>query len=118
MSINPITENGMSIDSRATALRDRQFTERRARVDRMFAALLVIQYVAGIIGALTVSPFAWEGKLRVLHLHVWVAVLGGAGITLLPVLLAIFRPGATITRHVIAASRVLASALVIHRTGG
>ena len=33
-----------------------------------------------------VSAFA--GKERVLHMHVWVAILAGAGITLLPVMLA------------------------------
>jgi len=108
----------MTIESRAAELRDRQLAERRARIDRMFAVLLVVQYIAGIAGALWVSPFAWEGKLRVLHLHVWVAVLGGAGVTLLPVLLAIFRPGSKITRHVIAASQMLSSALLIHLTGG
>lgn len=106
------------IDARAKELTDQRLHDRRVRIDRMFAGLLIIQYLAGIIGALTVSPFAWEGKLRVLHLHVWVAVLGGAGITLLPVLLAIFRPGAAFTRHVIAASQMLSSALLIHLTGG
>ncbi len=92
--------------------------ERRVRIDRMFAVLLVVQYVAGIIGALLVSPYAWEGKERVLHMHVWVAVLGGAGIIILPILLAIFRPGTVMTRHVIAASQMLSSALLIHLTGG
>src|SRR5258706_16071758 len=51
-------------------------------------------------------------------MHVWVAAIGGAGIAILPILLAIFRPGATITRHVIAASQLLMSALLIHLTGG
>ena len=104
--------------ARASELREEHLRARRARVDRMFAVLLAIQYVAGIIGALTVSPYAWEGKVHVLHMHVWVAVLGGAGIAILPILLAIFRPGTTITRHVIAASQMLSSALLIHLTGG
>jgi hypothetical protein len=67
---------------------------------------------------MVVSPFAWQGKERVLHMHVWVAVLAGAGITLLPVLLAWLRPGSTLTRHVIAASQMLSSALLIHLSGG
>jgi hypothetical protein len=91
---------------------------RAKRVDRMFAVLLAVQYVAGIIGALLVSPYAWEGKDRVLHMHVWVAILGGAGIIILPILLAMFRPGTLMTRHVIAASQMLSSALLIHLTGG
>jgi hypothetical protein len=104
--------------ARTAELRDAQLTVRRAKVDRMFAVLLGVQYVAGIIGALAVSPYAWEGKERVLHMHVWVAILAGAGITLLPVLLAIFRPGTVMTRHVLAVSQMLSSALLIHLTGG
>jgi len=107
-----------STAARATELLDAQMNNRRATVDRMFAALLVVQYIAGIAGAFAVSPYVWQGKERVLHLHVWVAVLAGAGITVLPVLLAIFRPGAVLTRHVIAASQMLSSALLIHLTGG
>jgi hypothetical protein len=107
-----------SVAARATELRDAQMQERRARVDKMFALLLVIQYLAGIGAAFVVSPYAWEGKERVLHMHVWVAVLAGAGITLLPVLLAFFRPGTALTRHVIAASQMLSSALLIHLSGG
>ena len=106
------------IAERAVELRDAQMQERRARVDKVFALLLVVQYIAGIAGALAVSPYAWAGKERVLHLHVWVAVIAGAGVTLLPVLLAWLKPGATITRHVIAASQMLSSALLIHLTGG
>jgi hypothetical protein len=103
---------------RADAIRNEQLHIRSVRIDRMFAVLLVVQYLAGIVGALVVSPFAWEGKDRVLHMHVWVAVLGGAGILILPLLLAMFRPGTVLTRHVIAASQMLSSALLIHLTGG
>jgi hypothetical protein len=110
--------NDLKIADRAVELRDAQMQTRRAKVDKVFAVLLVVQYVAGILGALAVSPYAWQGKERVLHLHVWVAVIAGAGVTLLPVLLAWLKPGSTITRHVIAASQMLSSALLIHLTGG
>ncbi len=106
------------VATRAKELYDTQLHDRRVKIDRLFAGLLVLQYVAGIVAALIVSPYAWEGKTRVLHMHVWVAVLGGAGIALLPILLAIFRPGTALTRHVIAASQMLSSALLIHLTGG
>ncbi|HEX2062346.1 MAG TPA: hypothetical protein VHK90_16530 [Thermoanaerobaculia bacterium] len=116
--MSTMTMNEAGIAARAADLRDTQMQTRRATVDRMFALLLVVQYVAGIAGAAAVSPYAWAGKERVLHLHVWVAVLAGAGITLLPVLLAFLRPGTAMTRHVIAASQMLSSALLIHLTGG
>lgn len=108
----------LASEVRAKEIHTEQMLVRRVRVDRMFAVLLVVQYVAGIIGALVVSPYAWQGKDRVLHMHVWVAILGGAGIIILPILLAIFRPGTAMTRHVIAASQMLSSALLIHLTGG
>jgi hypothetical protein len=106
------------VAARAAELRDAQVLERRKKVDRMFAILIGIQYLACILAALVVSPYAWAGKERVLHMHVWVAVLGGAGIAILPILLALLRPGTALTRHVIAASQMLSSALLIHLTGG
>jgi hypothetical protein len=104
--------------ARVEELRTEQLQLRRAKIDRMFAGLLVLQYLAGIVAALVVSPYAWAGKERVLHMHVWVAILGGGGIILLPVLLALLKPGRPLTRHVIAASQMLSSALLIHLTGG
>lgn len=104
--------------ARASELFKEQTDIRRAKVDKLFAMLLIVEWIAGIFCALVISPYAWEGKERVLHMHVWVAILGGAGITILPVLLAYLRPGTKLTRHVIAASQMLASALLIHLTGG
>lgn len=118
MSNLAVAVDDPKIAARAIELRNEQMQARRAKVDRMFAVLLVVQYIAGIIGAIVVSPYAWQGKERVLHLHVWVAIIAGAGITLLPVLLAWLRPGTVLTRHVIAASQMLSSALLIHLTGG
>ncbi|HEY0371477.1 MAG TPA: hypothetical protein VGD79_05725 [Thermoanaerobaculia bacterium] len=111
MSTNPSS-------ARAEELYQEQTVKRHVMVSRMFAVLLIVQYVACVAAAWAVSPYAWAGKERVLHMHVWVALLGGAGITILPVLLALFRPASPLTRHVIAASQMLSSALLIHLTGG
>jgi hypothetical protein len=116
--MSELAVNDPTIAARAAELLQEQSKVRRAKVDRMFALLLVLQWIAGIVGAIMVSPYAWEGKERVLHMHVWVAILGGAGIAILPVLLAYLRPGTVLTRHVIAASQMLSSALLIHLTGG
>ena len=107
-----------NVAARAEELHQQQNTKRHVTVSRMFAVLLVVQYLACVAAAFAVSPYAWAGKERVLHMHVWVAILGGAGITILPVLLAMFRPASPLTRHVIAASQMLSSALLIHLTGG
>jgi hypothetical protein len=86
--------------------------------DRLFARLLLGEWAFAIVVALWFSPYAWQGKVRVVHLHVWVALALGGAIVSLPVALAYFKPGATITRYVIAVAQMLLSALLIHLTGG
>ena len=118
MSERTMIDDDMTMDARAAEIRDAQLHTRRVRVDRMFTWLFLAQYAAGIIAAVTISPYAWEGKVHTVDLHVWIAAAGGAGIIILPILLAVFRPGTVLTRHVIAASQMLFSALLIHLTGG
>ena len=101
---------------------EERYEDQRSQVlrstDRLFAGLMAGQWLFGILVALTFSPYAWEGKARVVHLHVWVAVLLGGTLSSLPVALALLRPGWVVTRHVIAAAQMLWSALLIHLTGG
>ena len=85
---------------------------------RFFARLLVGQWLFAIAIALVVSPYAWEGKTRTVHVHVWFAIFLGAAINAFPVALALRRAGWVVTRHVIAAAQMLWSALLIHLTGG
>jgi hypothetical protein len=86
--------------------------------DRLFAWLMAGQWLFGIGVALFFSPYAWEGKVRTVHAHVWAAVFLGDLIAAFPIALAVLRPGRAGTRHVIAASQVLYSALLIHLSGG
>ena len=88
------------------------------RTDRLFAGLMVFQWLGGLAAALWISPRTWIGVSPHLHLHVWASVFLGAAITSLPVMLAVTRPGHTLTRHVIAIAQMLTSALLIHLTGG
>ncbi len=88
------------------------------RTDRMFACLMILQWIAGIVVAVWISPQAWGEALGETHLHIWGAIVIGGAISLYPVGLAIFFPGATLTRHVIAISQMLTSALLIHLCGG
>jgi hypothetical protein len=89
-----------------------------ADTDRLFAKLLAAQWLCSIVVALVLSPYAWAGKTKVVHLHVWIALFLGATIISLPIALAIKRPGDVITRHVIAVAQMLMSALLIHLSGG
>ncbi len=88
------------------------------RADRLFANLMVVQWLAGIAAAVWISPQTWIGATSHIHWHVWAAVFLGGAITVLPVFLAWKQPGQTLTRHVIAVGQMLSSALLIHLTGG
>ena len=100
----------------------RLFTEHQQaiykRTDRMFAGLMVIQWLAGIAAALWISPRTWAGPYSQTHIHVWAAVFLGSAISLFPITLALLRPGETSTRYIIATAQMLMSSLLIHLTGG
>ncbi len=106
------------LGGRALELFRPQLDEIRRHTDRMFAWLLGIQWLAGILGAVLISPRAWEGLSSHTHFHVWAAVFLGGAISGFPVLLAVRHPGATLTRHVVAVAQMLTSALFIHLSGG
>jgi signal transduction histidine kinase len=106
------------IDLRARELKiDYQFAQWK-QTDRMFAVLLLIQWIACIAVATWLSPYAWEGLERHIHPHIWGAVFLGGLIAALPITLVLVRPGEAITRYVIAAAQMGHSALLIHLSGG
>jgi hypothetical protein len=88
------------------------------RTDRMFAYLMVAQWVGGIIAALVVSPRTWLGAESRPHPHVCFAIIVGGVLCSLPVWLAWKHPGRLLTRMVIGSSQLLFSCLLIHLTGG
>lgn len=113
-----ISEQGGPAQDRATALfREHQEAIFR-RTDHLFAALMVIQWLAGIAAALWISPRTWMGTQSETHVHVWAAVFLGGAISSFPIYLALKYPGKTLTRYVIAVAQMLTSSLLIHLTGG
>ena len=49
------------------------------RTDRLFARLMIFQWLAGIVAAVWISPQTWIGSTSYVHWHVWAAIfLGGA----------------------------------------
>jgi PAS domain S-box-containing protein len=103
-------------------LSDSLFRKRRhdhcAETDRTFAILMIVQWIAGIIMAVVVSPRTWIGDTSTVHIHVWAAILLGGLVSSLPIALAILCPGRAVTRHWIAIAQMLWSALLIHLSGG
>ncbi len=88
------------------------------QTDRMFAWLMVAQWVAGIVTALLLSPRSWEGRVASVHVHLYAAIFLGGLISSVPILLAWTRPGLPSTRYVISGAQMLWSGLLIHLTGG
>ena len=88
------------------------------RTDRMFAVLMLIQWVAAIAAAYWISPHTWEGTAYHIHVHVWSALLLGGAIASLPIYFALCHPGERLTRYTVAVAQMLFSALLIHTCGG
>lgn len=84
----------------------------------MFGLLMIFQWVAAVCAAVLVTPETWIGTTQTSFEHVLVAVIWGAAISLVPVMLTVRSPGRSVTRHVVAASQMLFSAFLIHLTGG
>jgi PAS domain S-box-containing protein len=88
------------------------------RVDQLFAVLLILEWSVAVAFAMLVSPHAWKGETASIQMHLWAAISLGGVIVCPPVALAMIRPAAPATRHVIAISQILMSALLIHLSAG
>jgi PAS domain S-box-containing protein len=119
-SITP-ADAAFADETTRTAVEERLAEHARAihvRTDRMFAVLMIAQWVAGVLAAVVITPRTWIGAQSEMHPHVLFAVLGGGLIASLPIVLAWKRPGRFSTRIVIGVSQVLFSSLLIHLSGG
>src|SRR5262245_48618534 len=112
---NPVSP---AIQNRADFLLNEHQLGVYKRTDRLFAGLMIFQWIAGVVTALIVSPKTWAGQVSDVHIHVWAAIVLGGAITLFPVMLALLRPGEALTRYIIAGSQMLMSGLLIHLSGG
>ena len=108
----------METARRASELyREHQFRI-HSHTDRLFAGLLVAQWLAGIVAAVWISPRTWAGQFSETHLHVWAAIYLGGVIAVFPIALVLTRSGQPSTRYVIAVAQMLTSSLLVQLTGG
>jgi diguanylate cyclase (GGDEF)-like protein len=107
-----------ALGQRAASLFSRGQRKLAKRYDRLFARLLLVEWMLAVGVALTVTPFTYAGTRSSIHLHVYAAVFLGGLIASVPVLLARWSSGTAATRHTIAAAQMLMSALMIDMTGG
>src|SRR2546421_11915649 len=98
------------------------FQQHRRRIfrdtDKLFARLMLFQWVACIVIVIVVSARTWDGPSSQIHIHVWSAILIGGAISLFPIWMTRVWPGTFATRNVIAGAQMLMSALLIALTGG
>lgn len=87
-------------------------------MDNLFFVLMWVQWVAGIVLAVAVSPRAWAGDTSVVHMHLHAAIFLGGLCCLVPMAFCKWRRGEAVTRHVVAVGQMCYSALLIHLTGG
>jgi len=111
-------EPGDAIARRAAELLRAHQHEIYARTDRMFAYLMGVQWITGIVFALLVSPRTWSGTVSRTNTHVWAAVVLGGILSVCPAILALVRAGEASTRYIVATAQMLMSALLIHLSGG
>jgi PAS domain S-box-containing protein len=116
--LNAKTQLNDTTSSRITELFSEHQQDIFKSTDHMFAVLMTLQWVGGIVAALWISPRTWIGSNSQTHIHVWAALLLGTAISSLPIFLALARPGRTSTRYVIAVGQMLMGALLIYLTGG
>ena len=88
------------------------------QTDRIFAIIMPLQWVYGIIAALWIFPALTITGGGSMEQNLMVALLVGGVICGVPVCFALARPGKTFTRYLIAVCQMLMSALLIHLTGG
>src|SRR5687767_5536504 len=95
------TDGPDAIAERAAALLESDRRRIYTTTSRLFGVLMAAQWAFGVLVAVTISPYAWEGKTRTVHGHVFAAVVLGGLLSSLPVFLAVRRPAWVGTRHVI-----------------
>jgi len=70
------------IRARARELLAEQGNAAHRQTDRLFAGLLLLEWLAGMAVALWISPRTWIGSSSQWHIHVWAAIVVGATIAL------------------------------------
>src|SRR5262249_40915158 len=109
----PASEKRQSLD-----LFRRRFEANVHNVDRLFAFLMLGQWLFAVLFALLVSPALWEGRTQTIDAQLPLVLLMGSFLTALPVGLILFLPGWSGTRFLVACMQMLWSGLLIQLSGG
>ena len=69
--------SGSAVAARAGEIFSHHIDSQRRRLDQIMAGLMVGQWACGILIAILYSPYAWAGRTRTTHSHVYAAIFGG-----------------------------------------
>jgi hypothetical protein len=74
----PDIEPALATGERAEALYQEQLQAGYRGIERLFAVLLLVEWLLAVGFALVISPLTWAGETAALHLHLLTAIfLGG-----------------------------------------
>src|SRR5712675_1800499 len=97
-ALNGDTKFSNATLERAKTLFQESLSEVHKRTDRLFARVMIAQWLAGIAIAFWLSPRTWIGASNQWHLHVWASIFIGGLLAGFPVWLAWKQPGHESTR--------------------
>lgn len=87
-------------------------------LDRRFALLAIVEWLAAIGSAAWISPLAWEGTSHHWNPNLWFSLGLGGLVCAVPVALALANRRLAVTPHINAACQMLMAGLMVHVTGG
>ncbi len=105
-SVDRETAFGAALRSNATGM------------DRLFAVLMGVQWLACVVISLVATPLTWNGGDAGLHVHVLLAGVLGGLIAVPAAVIGWTSDGAPWRRHTLSACQALFSSLLIHLLGG
>lgn len=110
--VSPEVDESFAVRTREVAAEHQGSIQ--AETSRLFAMLLVLQWVAGVALAFWLSFTARSTPAGIPHIRIWLAVFLGAAIIGLPLDVALRRSSGAITRHTVAIGQVLLSTLLVY----
>ena len=114
----PTKQRDPSPSTQANELFKARYSSECRRVNKFMIWLMVAQWLVGIGFSLFFSPLTWIGQFYEIHVHVIAAVVLGGAISGVSILWLRQYPEAWHSRHVVAITQMLWSALLIHLSGG
>lgn len=112
----PTPNQAQSTDTRKHF--EAQFQANSAALDRLFAWLMVIQYLGCILAAFLVAPRTWAGSEYSTNFHVWSTLILGGLATIPTAFGGLTRSGSGWNRYAFAVSQMIYSILIVHLSGG